>query len=63
MTIPVDNMTIARENKMLEVKNSQYQHNGSGTAIILRKEFNYRQARNIFNNHKNVALIIQNKDR
>ena len=60
--IPDDNLEVGKENKMAEIERGQYQHNGSGTAIILRKGFNYRQGRNLFNNPKEVTIIMQDKE-
>ena len=59
--LPDDGMEIGKENKMQEVDKGQYQHNGSGTAIIIKKGFNYTSGRNLFNNHKEVTIIMQNR--
>ena len=60
LLIPNEDIQISKENKMPLTTNHQYQHNGSGTAILINERYNHMSAREIFNNHKNVASIIIN---
>ena len=46
---------------MNEVKNAQYQHNGSGTALLINKDYNHLPARDMYNDHKRVTEIIINQ--
>ena len=51
-----EDINISKENKMKSIeKNMQYQHNGGGTAILLDRNFNHQETRNIFNNDKRIS--------
>ena len=52
MLIPEVGLSIGKENKMEGVERPQYQHNGSGTAILLNERFKFRLAKELFNNDK-----------
>ena len=43
---------------MMEIEKGQYQHNGSGTAILMNKKYENYPARELFNDHKSVASIM-----
>ena len=63
MLIPNEDIQISKENKMPLTADFQYQHNGSGTAVLIIERYNHMLARDIFNNHKNVASIIINENK
>ena len=49
-------INIAKENKMKSIdKNKQYQHNGGGTVILLDRNINHQDTREIFNNDKCIT--------
>ena len=48
---------------MNEIKNAQYQHNGSGTALLINKDYNHIPAREMYNDHKKVTEIIINQNK
>ena len=53
-------INVAKENKMKSIdKNKQYQHNGGGTAILLDRNINFQDARDIFNNDKCISQVIR----
>jgi len=52
MMIPEEGIEICKENKMPKIEKSQYQHNGSGTAILIRNKYHHMMATKNFNDHK-----------
>ena len=54
-------VAIAKENKMPTILKDQYQHNGSGTAIIINKKYGWKPTRQMFNDHKHIASIMTNE--
>jgi len=52
LIIPNEELEIGKENKMPYTANQQYQHNGSGTAIITKRNYDFKPARELFNNDK-----------
>ena len=48
---------------MPEIEKEQYQHNGSGSAILMDKKYNHIQARKLFNDAKHVTSIVINDNK
>ena len=63
MLIPGNEMIIGKENKMEETERQQYQHLGSGSAILLNKRLNFMSTKKHFNNHKQVTSIVSNQNK
>ena len=63
MLIPNDNFIVAKENKMPFTQNQQHQLNGSGTAILVDKGYNYQTANAKLNNSKVVSTIIKGSNK
>jgi len=61
LLIANNNMMIGKENKMNNTEKSQYQHNGSGTAILINKNYDTVPTRKIMNDHKMITCIIKNE--
>ena len=54
-------MKISNENKMNKVEKDQYQHNGNGTVVMIKKNYTYKPTRQFMNNHKQVTSLIRNE--
>ena len=61
--MPDTELTISKENRMPQVENQQYQHNGSGTAILVNKKYNHKPGAERLNDHKHVTCIMQNENK
>ena len=59
MTDLSDTMEVTNINHMPDVEKEQYQHIGSGTAILTNKNINYMHTRDIFNSHKKITQIME----
>ena len=60
---PREELNIGRLNVMKEIEKDQYQHNGSGTAILINRNYDHLPARELFNDHKKVTEIIVNANK
>ena len=58
-----ETLDLTKENKMPPTERAQYQHNGSGTAIFLKNNIKYQEARNMFNTSKQVTQVIKSKNK
>ena len=61
--IPNEDLIIGKTNAMKDTEKDQYQHNGSGTAILVNKYINHIPTRDLFNNPKIVTRIIINPNK